>query len=120
MKPGIKDRSWLDSGKLRRFPMEEFLSNGFTMETSEYRDYGFIYWPNSCEQKRCDLVFVLHGCGGQSEGLIWGPNGPGLGATNDMIMVYPDSRCWDLVGKIDPKWGTQDGLYPKAFMAMIN
>ena len=41
-----------------------------------------------------------------------------LGALNDIIMVYPTTRCWDDEG--DEDFNTRDGIIPKALMAMIN
>jgi hypothetical protein len=41
-----------------------------------------------------------------------------LGALNDIIMVYPTTRCWDKEG--DEDFNTKDGIIPKALMAMIN
>lgn len=45
-----------------------------------------------------------------------------LAATNDIILVYPESHCWNAGGNVEQAEGaylTKDGLYPKAFMAMI-
>ena len=45
-----------------------------------------------------------------------------LAATNDIILVYPESHRWNAGGDVEQAEGaylTKDGLYPKAFMAMI-
>jgi len=43
--------------------------------------------------------------------------------TNNLIIVYPDTRCWDHQGQIsgDPEgWKTSDGLVQTAFKKMID
>ena len=43
--------------------------------------------------------------------------------TNNLIIVYPDTRCWDHQGQIsgDPEsWKTKDGLVQTAFKNMID
>ena len=41
-------------------------------------------------------------------------------STNKIIMVYPDSECWDNHGKVDEdNYMTKEGLYPRVFMKMI-
>ena len=45
-----------------------------------------------------------------------------LAATNEIILVYPTSHCWnsdDSVPQQEGNYLTKDGLYPKALMAMI-
>ena len=43
-----------------------------------------------------------------------------VAATNNIIMVYPDSRCWDNHGDIDSSnYLTKEGLYPQIFKMMI-
>ena len=43
-----------------------------------------------------------------------------VGATNDMIMVYPSSACWNMDGLIDQSNdGTLDGLYPRSINQML-
>ena len=42
-------------------------------------------------------------------------------STNKIIMVYPDSECWDNHGSVDEdNFMTKDGLYPRTFMNMID
>jgi len=63
---------------------------------------------------------VLHGCGGSPTGFAEGGYNA-LGALNDIIMVYPDTRCWDNEGNgIDPEYfNTNHGIVPTAFKKMI-
>ena len=45
-----------------------------------------------------------------------------LAATNEIIMVYPESQCWNSNNSVPQRDGdylTKDGLYPKALKAMI-
>ena len=42
-------------------------------------------------------------------------------ATNDIIMVYPDSKCWGYSGTVtDDKAFTRDGMMPKTIMSMVD
>ena len=44
-----------------------------------------------------------------------------LGARNNIIMLYPDSKCWDNTGDIDPEnFNKKTGLIPSAFKQMID
>lgn len=47
-----------------------------------------------------------------------------LGALNNVIMVYPDTRCWDNAGDpdgIDPSgYNTKAGILPSAIKAMMD
>jgi len=39
-----------------------------------------------------------------------------LGALNDIIMLYPDSNCWDNEGDIDEhNYNKKTGVFPSAF-----
>jgi len=64
--------------------------------------------------------FVFHGCGGSSKS--FGKAGYNdLAAANNIIMVYPDVRCWDNEGDIDPEgFNTNTGILPTAIKSMID
>ena len=47
----------------------------------------------------------------------WGLNE--IAATNDIIMVYPDSVCWSTEEKEDGKDFTKTGKLPMAIMNMV-
>ena len=65
-------------------------------------------------------MFALHGCNGQA---IWLSDGWGLNAfasTNNLIIVYPESECWDNHGDQDSdNYLTKEGIYPRTFDNMI-
>ena len=43
-----------------------------------------------------------------------------LAITNDIIMVYPDTKCWDQHGQIDPEnYKTNDGIVHRALRSML-
>ena len=45
----------------------------------------------------------------------------GLAVTNDLIIVYPDTKCWDNMGQIDSQgYKTSDGMVQTALKEMIN
>ena len=66
------------------------------------------------------MHFVLHGCGGNPKGFaLKGYND--LAITNDIIMIYPDTKCWDNHGQIDPEnYKTNHGIVHRALKAMLN
>ena len=44
-----------------------------------------------------------------------------IAAANNIIMVYPDTRCWDNEGLIDPEnYKTKSGIVTKAIEKMIS
>ena len=62
----------------------------------------------------------MHVCGGNADYTMSYDGVREIAATNDMIVVYPQSFCWNMDGDIDEtNFETKDGLYPKALMAMI-
>jgi len=69
----------------------------------------------------CSVHFAFHGCGGSAKGFGEYSGYNILGALNNIIMVYPDTRCWDHNRKIDKDYGhTRYGLMPTAIKAMID
>lgn len=65
------------------------------------RSKGYLYVPKDCESIMCKLHFVFHGCGGSPMSLAKKYNE--LAALNNIIMVYPDTKCWDIhPNGIDP------------------
>ena len=65
-------------------------------------------------------MFALHGCGGSAKGMAFSLGLNEFASTNKVIMVYPDSECWDNHGEVDGEnYMTREGLYPRVFMKMI-
>ena len=92
------------------------------MEESLFGYGGLIYVPTDCESETesCRIVFALHGCEGNAQSVMdsWGLND--FASTNKLIIVYPESDCWDNHGDVDSDhYLTRDGLYPRVFMNMI-
>ena len=48
---------------------------------------GYLYQPDACKQKKCNLQLVLHGCFNDAEKFL-GRFGP-MGAANDIILLAP-------------------------------
>ena len=72
--------------------------------------------PHACKEKQCPVHFVFHGCGGRP-----GSGYNSIGALNDIIMIYPDTMCWDNEGDIDEEFfNTKFGLVPTAMKAMMD
>ena len=62
----------------------------------------------------------MHFCGGNAEAIQSYDGLRELAAPNNMIVVYPQSYCWNMDGDIDQEnFESKNGLYPKALMAMI-
>ena len=106
--PTISDERWLTDNDLKG------------------RETGWVFVPTACQNKtaddtdKCRIHFALHGCNGNPKGMARGGYNA-LGALNDIIMVYPDTRCWDNEGGgIDPEFfNTNHGIVPTAFRMMI-
>ena len=93
-------------GTYEPFCQREFFPDDIDWESSKDfggRQNGWIYTPAACQGEGsagCRVHFVFHGCGAsaKSKGKA-GYND--LAAANNIIMVYPDVRCWDNEGDID-------------------
>ena len=80
-----------------------------------------IFIPTPCEEKFCNLHFSLHPCEGPYQ--EWYDGYLELAATNDIIVVYPKSNCWNADESVEQEPGvylTKDAIYPKFIMAMID
>ena len=62
---------------------------------------------------------MFHGCNGSAEPFASNYGYNEFAATNDMIMVYPDSRCWYPTVP-DKMADTKEGMMPMAIMKMVD
>jgi hypothetical protein len=90
------------------------------------RENGYVFVPTACgtSAKMCRVHFHFHGCGEKPKNFGKKRSFNGLGALNDIIMVYPDTRCWDNSprgkSRIDPDYfDTNHGILPTAFKSMV-
>jgi poly(3-hydroxybutyrate) depolymerase len=89
-------------------------------EATEFRETGKVFIPQGCYSRACKLHVAFHACESNSDQLAWYAQYNELAASNDMIVLYPDSYCHNGAGIIDTeKMLTNQGLYDKAFIAMI-
>ena len=69
------------------------------MDAFRDRENGKVFVPNACTlDAQCRLHIVLHGCNGRVDGMAYQTGYNALGALNNIIMLYPDSKCWDNEG----------------------
>ena len=68
------------------------------------------------------MHFALHGCGAAPNGLAEYTGYNQIGALNNIIMIYPDTRCWALApNTLDPElYNTKRGVIPSAISGMID
>lgn len=111
-------------GTFQTFDQLEFFPDDTNWQSRDFKDReeGLIYIPNQCKDQsssNCRVHFVLHGCNGHGRGFAnQGYND--LAITNDIIMVYPETRCWDNHGNIDSQnFKTNEGILNLAFEKMI-
>ena len=83
------------------------------------RETGYLYIPNQCEgdgSVDCRVHFVLHGCGG-SPTYMQNKGYEDYAITNNIIVVWPSTRCWDMFGQIsqDDSYKTNDSIVHRAF-----
>ena len=113
-------------GTYSEFSQREFFPDDIDWENDENfrnRINGWIYTPKACEGEgsvNCRVHLAFHGCGGNAEAL--GKTGYNdLAAANNIIMVYPDTRCWDNEGDIDPDgFNTNTGFIPTVIKNIID
>ena len=116
-------------GTFTQFDQREFFPTEIDWDSQSYKDgafygrqNGWIYTPTACQgtgSENCRVHFVLHGCGAWAKNMAQsGYNN--LAATNNIIMVYPDVKCWDNEGDIDAEnFATNTGIVPLAIKAMV-
>jgi hypothetical protein len=69
------------------------------LSTSKFKENGYVYVPNSCLKKECDLHISLHGLfSGFKDWITPNLNIVNYAATNDLIVLYPMAE--------DPTWFT--------------
>ena len=102
--------------------------------STDYESVGYAFIPNSCNnwfdedegtqnQQKCHVHISFHQC--EENGLFAQKYAletelPVYAATNDIITVYPTTKCWNMDGDIDStNWLTNKGLYPRSIAAMI-
>ena len=69
------------------------MPEGWTFEESTLKDFGVIYFPNACNDKKCHIHFAFHGAGEKVNHMgKFGYNE--FAAANDIIMIYPASHSW--------------------------
>jgi hypothetical protein len=116
---------WEKYGELKEFDQNEFIDN----PEGKYhgmQDNGFVFYPYPCveDEAMCNLHVVLHGCtGGQRPNIIenggryWGK----YAASNNFIVLFPFvDECWDTYAYTGDNYATNQGIQPKALMAMID
>ena len=124
-RPGHK--WWEDDspGSFAAFDQKEFYPDSIDWEADwsfADRENGYIYIPDTCAGEAssdCRVHFALHGCFGDAG---WFANNYNdIAMTNNIIMIYPDTTCWDGGGIIDPdNYKTNNGIVNQALLAMIS
>jgi poly(3-hydroxybutyrate) depolymerase len=129
--PRINNEELDSKGQLIRFVQNE-LSD---VSGASLADEGFVYVPESCNSKSCDLHISFHGCN-QAIANVDDAYARDTGinnwaATNDIIVLYPQIEksnimpmnpqgCWDWWGYTDENYANKDGKQIKAIYAMVN
>ena len=117
-------------GTFTQFDQREFYPDYIDWNNQSYKDgafygrqNGWIYTPTACQgdgSENCRVHFVLHGCGAWARNMAQSGYND-LAAANDIIMVYPDVRCWDNEGDIDAdNFDTNTGIVQSAIKAMVD
>ena len=125
IQPGTDWEATPAQGRMVTFDNTEFYPTEVWNNSDQLlgREDGYIYIPNQCDgagSSNCRLHFVLHGCGGWPRGYM-NKGYQDLAITNNLIIVWPDTRCWDNHGQISEgeAYKTNDGTVHRAFQAMI-
>ena len=120
---------YLDHGTWSRFNQGEFVGvdselaggEAWSWGDTEFHNSGAYYIPYDCESTQCKVHLSFHGCEGtgadfsyENEDLM------NFAASNQLIVIWPSSYCWEWYGLIDPdNTRSEIGLYEKAVQAMI-
>ena len=82
----MEDFDWMEEGWLQRFDQREFISEE-DQEITTLAKYGYVFYPDACIGKTCNLAIGMHGCGGSA--YDWHLEWSGLACKNEIIVVYP-------------------------------
>jgi len=99
---------------------------------SSMADTGYMYLPKSCQNQKCSVHLVFHGCNqdyDSTSGSVIHHTGYNEWAeTNKMIILYPQVKitdgsnpeaCWDWWGYTDENYATKQGIQMKAIYNMV-
>ena len=78
-------------GRLTKFDQKEFVQDDWTFDETTLREFGYVFVPDACQTKSCNVHFAFHGCNAPVETFVYNLGYNEFAATNQIIMVYPDS-----------------------------
>ena len=115
------DNDWEKKGEIIKFSQADFLPKKTTQKTG-MQEFGYVYLPNSCKSKQCNLHISLHGCKfGSLDLWIRYYDYARYAASNDLIMLFPMAEvCFDVQHETNEMYATSDGIQTKAIMKMVN
>ena len=119
---GFKDPSTnpYNVGSLNKFDQKEFVQDGWTFDETTLGDFGYVYVPEACQTKSCNLHFAFHGCNASVINFAYNLGYNEFAAANDIIMIYPDSSCWGGSDLEDDNSLNRDGMLSKTIMSMVD
>jgi hypothetical protein len=109
-------------GTLTSFDQAEFVPSGWSFDQSTFRGTGGkVYVPHSCNSgQQCKVHVVFHGCGAPVDPFTFDMGYMEFGATNNIIMLFPDADCWGFNNSVDDiNQLNKDGMMSKAIFHMI-
>ena len=120
---------WEKMGELKKFSPQEFVDlkkvPDESMAIAQIKQDGLVYIPHACKKKSCDLHINLHGWNGGVPEWVSHMDILPYAATNDIIVLYPFSKCWWFVGQAKedhPDWAkthTNQAVQLEAIVKMI-
>ena len=83
-------------GKFSYFNQEEVVAWDDPVASfiqSAMRPIALLFVPDSCSTTTCKLHIGFHGCGGSSDDFAFDTDLVNFAATNNIILVFPNSFC---------------------------
>ena len=96
---------------------EDGKTKAWKWSETAWGDRGKAFIPHSCYSTTCRVHVAFHGCMSNGDVLAYRSEYINFAASNNVIVVYPNSYCWSLneeMNIVDDLWMTSEGLYLKS------
>ena len=120
------EHNWAENGVLLKFDQRELLSEE-DFANALLEDYGYVYYPFSCIEKKCKAMIFFHGY--NVDALIACQNIIPVAAANDMVVLFPGAKFGFRISKqhnwankdkdFNDKYLTKEGLQIRFIMAAV-
>ena len=95
----FSDGSWLEFDQTEFIKQEGHteLKGALGLMETQFYETGRVFVPHKCKTETCRVHVALHGCFSNADEFSWYSEYNPLAATNNIIVLYPNSLCQNMV-----------------------